>query len=105
MKNIAEFRLIGNVGSIDTRDNVTFLSVAANYGRKVDGEWQDDTHWNRITVFKKLKEKADELSKGDLVHVQGRVRQTSFDDNGQTRYGVDMIVDKMAKLSSQGEGG
>ena len=105
MRNIAEFRIIGNVGSIETRDKVTFLSVAANYGRKVSGEWEDDTHWNRITLFDKQKAKADELSKGDLVHIQGRVRQTSFDDNGETRYGVDMIAQKMAKLSSQGEGG
>ncbi len=92
MKNIAEFRIIGNVGSIETRDKVTFLSVAANYGRKVNDEWQDDTHWNRITLFGKQKEKADKIGKGDLVHIQGRVRQTSFDDNGETRYSVDLIA-------------
>ena len=98
MRNIAEFRIIGNVGSVETREKVTFLSVPANYGRKVQGEWEDDTHWNRITLFGKQKEKADKLGKGDLVHIQDRVRQTSFEDNGETRYSVELIASGIGQM-------
>ena len=96
MKNIAEFRILGNVGSIDARENVTFLSVAANYARKVDGKWEEDTHWNRVTLFGKLKERADKSNPGDLVHITGRIRQTSYEADGETRYSVDMIADGFA---------
>lgn len=43
-RNIAEFRIIGQVGGIDAKDKVTFANVASNYNRQVEGEWQEDTH-------------------------------------------------------------
>src|SRR3546814_21202515 len=43
MQNIAEFRIIGRVGSVDTTDKVTHVSVAANYNRKDGDEWKTDT--------------------------------------------------------------
>jgi single-strand DNA-binding protein len=105
MKNIAEFRILGNIGSIDSREAVVFLSVASNYNRKVDGEWTSDAHWNRITCFGKLAERADTMMKGDLVHIAGRVRQSSFESEGETRYSVDLIAERMAVIvSREGEG-
>src|SRR3546814_13035805 len=78
MQNIAEFRIIGRVGSVDTTDKVTHVSVAANYNRKDGDEWKTDTHWNRVTFFRQLAERAADLGKGDLVHIPGRVRQKSY---------------------------
>lgn len=98
MQNIAEFRIIGRVGKVTTGDKVTHVDLAANYGRKVDGNWQDDTHWNRVTFFGKAKERADKLASGDLVHVTGRVRQNRFEKDGETRYGVDLVADGIATL-------
>lgn len=37
MQNIAEFRIVGRIGKIEAKDKVTFIDVAANYGRKVNG--------------------------------------------------------------------
>ena len=34
-RNISEFRIIGQVGGIDTRDAVTFVNLAANYNRRM----------------------------------------------------------------------
>src|SRR3546814_3391662 len=90
MQNIAEFRIIGRVGSVDTTDKVTHVSVAANYNRKDGDEWKTDTHWNRVTFFRQLAERAADLGKGDLVHITGRVRQNSYESNGETRYSVDL---------------
>src|SRR3546814_3241194 len=47
MQNIAEFRIIGRIGSVDTTDKVTNVSVAANSNRKDGDEWNTDTQWNR----------------------------------------------------------
>src|SRR3546814_12124191 len=99
MQNIAEFRIIGRVGSVDTTDKVTHVSVAANYNRKAGDEWKTDTHWNRVTFFRKLAESAAELGKGALVHITGRVRQTSYERNGETRYSVAMIPQGLGRTA------
>lgn len=103
MRNISEFRIIGRVGRIDVSDKVAYINVAANYGRKVDGEWQDDTHWNRVTVFGKAIERVQKMGAGDLIHISGRVRQTKYDRQGETIYGVDLIADAFATLAYNGK--
>jgi len=98
MQNIAEFRIIGRVGKVVTSEKVTRVDIAANYGRKVGDEWQNDTHWNTVTFFGKAKERADKLASGDLVHVTGRVRSNRFEKDGETRYGVDLVADGIGTL-------
>ena len=102
MQNIAEFRIIGRVGSVDTTDKVTHVSVAANYNRKDGDEWKTDTHWNRVAFFRQLAERAADLGKGDLVHITGRVRQNSYESNGETRYSVDLIAEGLGILTRGG---
>lgn len=103
MQNIAEFRLIGRIGSAEIKDKVAFLDIAANYGRKVGNEWEDDTHWNRVTLFGKNIARAAKMGKGDLVHATGRVRQSRYERNGETVYGVDLIVDRIAVIAKNGK--
>jgi len=102
MQNIAEFRIIGRVGNVERTDKVTHVSVAANYNRKDGDEWKTDTLWNRVTFFRQLAERAGELGKGDLVHITGRVRQSSYESNGETRYSVDLIAEGMGILARGG---
>lgn len=52
MINFAKFEIIGRIGEIDARPKVTLLSICAIYRRKGDDdEWQEDSHWNRVSVF------------------------------------------------------
>lgn len=102
MQNIAEFRIIGRVGKVDAKDKVTFLDVAANYNRKVDGEWTSDAHWNRITCFGKLAERASGLETGDLIHLQGRVRNSSYEKDGERIYTVDLIAERLGTIVKAG---
>lgn len=104
-RNIAEFRIIGQIGSKDEKERVSFVNVASNYNREVDGEWQEDTHWNRITCFGKCAEYAQNAGKGDLVHITGRVRQSSYEREGQTVHGTDLIADSFSVLSRSNGGG
>lgn len=95
MQNIAEFRIIGRIGSTEIKEKVATLDVAANYGRKVGNDWEDDTHWNRVTFFGKNIERAAKMAKGDLVHVTGRVRQSRYDRDGHAAItAVDLRVVK-----------
>lgn len=99
MQNIAEFHIIGRIGKIDAAKDVTHISVAANYNRRDGDEWKTDPHWNRVTLFGKLRDRLAKAEKGDLVRITGRVRQASYDADGVTRYGVDMIADGFALLA------
>lgn len=99
MQNIAEFRIIGRIGKIDQRDKVTKVSVAANYNRQQDGEWITDTHWNEVSIFGRLMERAAKAEKGDLVHITGRMRDSSYDTADGKRYTTERIVDGFAVLA------
>jgi single-strand DNA-binding protein len=99
MQNIAEFHIIGRIGKIDAATDVTHISVAANYNRRDGDDWKTDPHWNRVTLFGKLRDRLDKAEKGDLVRITGRVRQTSYETEGSTRYGVDMIADGFVILA------
>lgn len=99
MQNIAEFHIIGRIGKIDAAKEVTHISVAANYNRRDGDEWKTDTHWNRITLFGKLRDRLAKADTGDLVRVTGRVRQSSYEADGQTRYTVDLLADGIAILA------
>ena len=99
MQNIAEFHIIGRIDKIDAAKDVTHISVAANYHRRVGDDWKTDPHWNRVTSFGMLRDRLTKAKKGDLVRIIGRVRQTSYEVEGETRYSVDLIADGFAILA------
>lgn len=110
MKNVAEFQIIGRVGKVKAFDNATRVSVCANYRRQDENRnWTDDPHWNEVVVFSKRDRDyiANNIDTGDLVHVRGKVRQSSFQDktSGEDRYTVDLIALDFGRLSKkQAEG-
>ncbi len=99
MQNIAEFHIIGRIGKIDVAKDVSHISVAANYNRRDGDEWKTDTYWNRVTLFGKLRDRLTKADTGDLVRVTGRVRQSNYEAEGQTRYTVDLLADGFAILA------
>lgn len=102
-QNIAEFRIIGRIGKIDQKDKVTHVDLAANYNRKDGDEWTSETYWNRVTGFSRTAERIGRASVGDLVHAPGRVRQSSYEKNGETVYTVELLADSFAVLASPKE--
>ena len=106
MRNIAEFTLIGRVGTIKQVGKTVRVSICANYPFKGDkGQWRDDAHWNEVTIFTKAIQSyvSEHVSKGDLVHVRGRLRQSSFERDGQRVYTVDLIAHELGRLAQASE--
>jgi single-strand DNA-binding protein len=102
MRNIAEFALLGRVGTIKQVGKTVRVSICANYPFKDDrDQWKDDAHWNEVTIFtKSIQSYVNEhVGKGDLVHVRGRLRQNSFERDGQRIYTVDLIVHEFGRLA------
>lgn len=101
-RNIAEFEIIGNVGSITRRENVTYVTICANYNWRDGNEWKTDEFWNEVMLFDNA---ADRLTaeKGDLVRAVGRLRQARYEKNGVTQYTVNLIASSVSVLARKSE--
>lgn len=102
MKNIAEFIIIGRIGKVEVLNTATRLSIASNYRRRSEnGSYADDTHWNTVVVFAESTRCyiGEHVARDDLVMARGRLRQSSWDKDGDTRYGVDLICLDFARLA------
>lgn len=98
-QNIAEFRIIGRIGKITSRERVKFVSVAANYNRRDGDEWKTDTHWNSVVCFSNVASQVDAANKGDLVHITGRVRESNHGEGNEVSYKPELIADTFSILA------
>jgi single-stranded DNA-binding protein len=104
MKNFAEFQILGRIGKIKEFDGKVNVTVCANYPSKTkDGETRDNPHWNEVSIFSEaVRGYATKYGKaGDLVHIRGRVKQNSFERNGEKVYTVDLVADDFSILASK----
>ena len=103
-QNIAEFRIIGRIGKITARERVTYVSIAANYNRRDGDDWKTDTLWNSVVCFSNVAQQIEAATKGDLVHVTGRVREASHGEANDLSYRTELIADTFSILAKS-EGG
>ena len=105
MKNFAEFQILGRVGKIKEFDGKVNVTVCANYPTKKDGETRDNPHWNEVSIFAEaVRGYATKYAKaGDLVYIRGRIKQNSFERNGEKVYTVDMVAEEFSILASKAE--
>ena len=103
MRNIAEFQIIGRVGKVKEVGSTLRVSICANYPVKdKNGEWQDNPHWNEVVIFQESTQGyvTKHINAGDLVFARGRVRQGSYEKEGETRYTVDLICSDFSRLAT-----
>jgi single-stranded DNA-binding protein len=103
MRNIAEFQIIGRVGKVKEVGSTLWVSICANYPVKdKNGEWQDNPHWNEVVIFQEGTQGyvTKHINAGDLVFARGRLRQGSYEKEGETRYTVDLICTDFSRLAT-----
>lgn len=108
MKTFAEFQIIGHVGKLRAVGPTLRVDVAAEYGRKDEkGEFQAKPYWNEVTIFADgvIAWAKENVKTGDLVHVRGTLRQTSYEKNGQRVYGVTLAAEDFSRLASKAPAG
>ena len=73
------------------------MSMAVNNRRKnANGEWVDDPCFVDLVMFGTRGEKIEQyLTKGTKVCIQGRLRWSSWERDGQKRSKLDVIVDEI----------
>ncbi len=104
MQTFAEFQIIGRIGKINKAGATLKISIAADYGKRSEnGSWDSKPFWNTVTIFN---EKAvhwikDNVQVGDLVHTRGTIRETSYEKDGATLYGVTLAGDEFSRLAKK----
>lgn len=103
--------IIGNLGRdpelryTPQGDAVCDFSVAVN-DRKRDksGEFQDNTTWFKVTLWRKQAENASKyLTKGRQVYVEGRLQVEEWNDrDGKTRYSLVIQGSELQFLGEKG---
>jgi single-strand DNA-binding protein len=86
---------------------VLAFSIAVNDRRKnsASGEWEDVPNYFECNMFGPRAESlARYLSKGSKVGIDGKLRWSSWEKDGQKRSKVDILVDNLEFLSPRNSG-
>jgi len=83
------------------------FSIANNQRRKKDNAWVDEAHFFDVTLWGKTAESLHKyLVKGKQVAVEGQLRQSRWEKDGQTRSRVEINANNIQLLGgSQGAAG
>lgn len=84
---------------------VMSFSLAVNSRRKQqDGSYSDETNWFDCVMFGKRAEALEPfLQRGCKATIFGRLRQSSYEKDGQTHSKVEIIVDEVELMNSRRE--
>lgn len=88
--------LSGRLGADpDMRGSVLKLRLATNERRKDQaGNWSDHTEWHSVVVFGKRAEALSRLlAKGSRILVEGKLRTSNWEKDGEKRYRTEVIAD------------
>ncbi len=111
-RGINKVILIGNLGrDPETRytqsgSAVTRFSLATTeqWRDRQTNEQQERTEWHNVVCFARLAEIAGEyLRKGSKCYIEGSLRTSSWEQDGQTRYRTEVIARDMQMLDSRGQ--
>ena len=111
--SINRVELLGNLGQ-DPEMKTTqgghsrvSLSLATTKGRKDQlGNWQDELVWHRVTCWNRNAEIANQYcQKGSQIYIEGYLQPNEWtDQDGNKRYGISIIAEKLLLLGSRGGG-
>ncbi len=79
----------------------TFSVATSQKWRDRDGNRQEKTEWHSVVCWERNAEVAGQyLTKGQLVHVEGRIETRSWEDKqtGDKRYKTEVICDRFQML-------
>lgn len=113
MSGVNKVIIIGNLGK-DPELKVTEggtpvcrLSVATTreWVNKQTNEKQSETEWHRVTVWGKSAEHCNNyLVKGRQVYVEGRLRTTSYEQDGVKKWSTEIVSETVQFLGSRSDG-
>ena len=109
--SINHVAISGNLGRDaelrSTRSGMAILNfgVAVNERKKNNqtGDWDDYTNWIDCVLFGTRAEKiANYLTKGTKVAVEGKLRWSQWEKNGEKRSKIEVVVDEIEFMTNRG---
>ncbi len=88
-------------------NKVCRLNVATTrvWNNTQTNEKVEETEWHRISVWGKQAENCNKyLAKGRMVYVEGRLRTSSYDKDGQKHYSTEIVAEQVQFLGGKGDG-
>lgn len=80
------------------------IAVSEKWKDKATGEQKESTEWLNCVVFGKQAEVAEKfLSKGSKIYIEGKLKTSQYDKEGQTHYKTDINVREFEFLSPKNE--
>jgi single-strand DNA-binding protein len=105
MAGINKVILVGHVGKtpefkyLEGHVAVATFPLATSEVITKNGDKVEITEWHHIIMWRALAEAAEKvLIKGKLIHLEGKCRTRSFEDNGIKRYTTEIVADKFTML-------
>jgi single-strand DNA-binding protein len=111
---INKVTLVGHLGRdpevrrLENGTPVGRFTMATNENYKDNnGEWQSQTEWHDVTVWRNLAEQAERsLKKGSFVYVEGKLSHRKYTDkNGIDRYVTEVVANSVRSLDKAPGGG
>ena len=66
------------------------------------GNKVEQTEWHNITIWDKLGEIASKyLTKGKQVYLEGKLKTSAYEKNGEKRYSTEVVCNRMVLLGSK----
>lgn len=103
MRTVNRHTLLGHVGNIIKLKKVLKVDIATNREWLADGERKTATDWTQVTILdKKQAEWIEEnVGQGDLVYVESRISNSSYQREGEQIYTTDVIAQLFNLLSKK----
>lgn len=107
MASLNKVMLIGNLGQdpeLRYTNNGTpacniNVATTRTWMDKSSGQRQEETEWTRVVIWGKQAENCSKfLSKGSAVFIEGYLRTTTYERDGQTHYSTGVVADKVQFL-------
>jgi single-strand DNA-binding protein len=85
---------------------VSKFSIAVNRNRKVGDQWEEEASFFDATLWGRSAESLSQyLVKGKQIALDGELRQDRWEQDGQKRSKVEIVVNNLQLLGGQGQGG
>ena len=106
---INKIHLIGNagqdpeIGTLENGTKVAKVSLATKESYKdKNGEWQSETQWHKLILWRDLADRAGNIKKGSLVYAEGKVTYRKYTDkDGVERNQTDIVVSSFRVLDKR----
>ena len=102
--------LIGRVGreaeikTLDSGTKVASSSLATSESYKdSNGEWKENTEWHNITAWGKLAERLENIQKGTILYLEGKIKTDSYEKDGEKRYSTKIVANYFRTVTKAGQ--